>query len=72
MNRDQRLNRLEDHFGLTSSPLLTAQLVTHALDALKKANQDDTDVTHVDGFPMELIDKWVRSELKRLQLLGQK
>ena len=69
MNRDQRLGRLEDHFGLTCSPLLTAQLVTHALDALKQANQDGTAVTHVDGFPMELIDKWVAAELKRLKLL---
>ena len=63
---------MDDHYGLTTSPLLTAQLVTNALAALKKANQDGTDVTHVDGFPMGLIDKWAAAELKRLQLLGQK
>jgi len=62
---DARLSRLDDHYGLTATPLLTRAFVQRLIDAIQETTANGVDLTEFEGIPMTTIDKWVETALER-------
>jgi hypothetical protein len=59
MNREHRLNRLDDYY----TPRLTQGLANRTIAAL----EDDVETQEVDGIPIGLIIQWASTALIRLE-----
>ena len=64
-SRAARLTALEDHYGLTATPLLTGAFMERLIDAIQEATATGVYLTEFEGIPMTTIDKWVETALER-------